>query len=135
MSSHSAQLFKLNLHVMLFRRPIMWSWNTLRPCRDRTRGNHPENTFALCPAVSCALRFCRPAATRELRHSLSPNKTQFPPLRSTVYKYPRSRPFERLVAKIVSHPTVCVGSNPFVVPRYMLVFALKTPRADRSFWL
>ena len=45
----------------------------------------------------------------EVCHTLSLNKTQFLPLQLAVYKYPRSRPLQRLAVKILSHPTMRVG--------------------------
>ena len=40
-----------------------------------------------------------PAPVKYATHFLLPNKTQFLPLRLTIYKYPRSRRFERLAVK------------------------------------
>ena len=79
--------------------------------------------------IVCAQRDLKPYSV-----DISPNKTQSLLLRLTIYKYPRSRPFERLAVKVFSHPIIQVGSRSFILQYYALVFALTTPRADRS-WL
>ena len=48
-----------------------------------------------------------------------------------MYKHPRSTPLERLAVKVFYRPTMQVGSHSFILPYYILVFALKTPRVDR----
>ena len=39
----------------------------------------------------------------------------------TIYKHPRSRPFERLGVKIISHPTIRIGNHSFIMPYYILI--------------
>ena len=100
------------------------------PHRNRTRGDHPEYRFSIYPRPHfSAVRFfiALPRPVNYATHFLSPNKTQFPPLRLTIYKYQRSRLLERSDVKIFSHPTIQVGSHSFILPYCMLMFALKTP--------
>ena len=103
------------------------------PHRDRTRGDQPGYRFPIYPVAfqRCKILVALPRPVNYAAQFLSPNKTQFLPLRLTMYKYPCSRPLERLAVKIFSHPTMRVGSHSFILPQYILVFALRTPRVDR----
>ena len=48
-----------------------------------------------------------------------------------MHKYLRSKPLEGLAVRIVSHPTLRTESHSFVVPYWIFVFELKTPRVHR----